>query len=170
MSSCSDPKHDISEQKLVPCGNGQFRVLQTPPNLPRAPQGARLPIVYVPVHIVMGMPMTVGMGMRMAITSGTKKHLGIPLGIARGYNHGHVYYNLAVPITLSIGTPEIHNIKGNSPLHDRGLSVTLTSHWPSRSHLALSSSLLCHCLLLPAAPGPRPPIPTFPESTFHLPS
>ena len=30
-------------------------------------------------------------------------------------------------ITLSIGTPEIHNIKGKSPLRDRGLSVTLTS-------------------------------------------
>ena len=28
---------------------------------------ACLPIVYVPVHIVMGMPMTVGMGMSMAI-------------------------------------------------------------------------------------------------------
>ena len=76
----------------------------------------------------------------------------------------------SLSITLSIGTPEIHNIKGKSPLRDRGLSVTLTSHWASRSHLALSSSLLCHCLLLPAAPGPRPPIPTFPESTFHLPS
>ena len=34
--------------------------------------GACLPIVYVPVHIVMGMPMTVGMRMRMAITMGIK--------------------------------------------------------------------------------------------------
>ena len=34
--------------------------------------GACLPIVDVPVHIVTGMPMTVGMGMRMAITMGTK--------------------------------------------------------------------------------------------------
>ena len=40
-----------------------------------------MPIVYVPVHIVMGMPMTVGMGMRMAITMGTKKHI---IGIAHG--------------------------------------------------------------------------------------
>ena len=33
---------------------------------------ACLPIVYVPVHIVMGMPMTVGMRMRVAITMGIK--------------------------------------------------------------------------------------------------
>ena len=33
---------------------------------------ACLPIVDVPVHIVTGMPMTVGMGMHMAITMGTK--------------------------------------------------------------------------------------------------
>ena len=39
MPSCFDPKHDISEPKLVPCGNGQFWVLQTPQNHPRAPQG-----------------------------------------------------------------------------------------------------------------------------------
>ena len=39
MTSCLDPKHDISESKLVPCGNGQFWVLQTPQNHPRAPQG-----------------------------------------------------------------------------------------------------------------------------------
>ena len=31
-----------------------------------------MPIVDVPVHIVTGMPMTVGMGMRVAITMGTK--------------------------------------------------------------------------------------------------
>ena len=34
--------------------------------------GACLPIVYVPVHIVMGMPMKVGMRMRVAITMGMK--------------------------------------------------------------------------------------------------
>ena len=33
---------------------------------------ACLPIVYVPVHIVMGMPMTIGMRMRVAITMGIK--------------------------------------------------------------------------------------------------
>ena len=33
---------------------------------------ACLPIVDVPVHIVTGMPMTVGMGMPVAITMGTK--------------------------------------------------------------------------------------------------
>ena len=33
---------------------------------------ACLPIVYVPVHIVMGMLMTVGMRMRVAITMGIK--------------------------------------------------------------------------------------------------
>ena len=60
---------------------------------------ACLPIVDVPVHIVTGMPMTVGMGMRVAITMGTKKHI---IGIAHGYSHGHVYYILAVPIPLSI--------------------------------------------------------------------
>ena len=42
---------------------------------------ACLPIVDVPVHIVTGMPMTVGMGMRVAITMGTKKHI---IGIAHG--------------------------------------------------------------------------------------
>ena len=36
-------------------------------------QDACLPIVDVPVHIVTGKPMTVGMGMRVAITMGTKK-------------------------------------------------------------------------------------------------
>ena len=36
-------------------------------------QGACLPIVDVPVHIVTGMPMTVGMGMRVAFTMGTKR-------------------------------------------------------------------------------------------------
>ena len=35
-------------------------------------QDACLPIVDVPVHIVTGMPMTAGMGMRVAITMGTK--------------------------------------------------------------------------------------------------
>ena len=60
-----------------------------------------MPIVDVPVHIVMGMPMTVGMGMRVAITMGTKKHI---IDIAHGYSHGHVYYILAVPMTLSMGT------------------------------------------------------------------
>ena len=39
VTSCFDPKHDISESKLVPCGNGQFWVLQTPQKPPRAPQG-----------------------------------------------------------------------------------------------------------------------------------
>ena len=39
VTSCSDPKHDISEPKSVPCGNGQFWVLQTPQNPPRAPLG-----------------------------------------------------------------------------------------------------------------------------------
>ena len=64
-----------------------------------------MPIVYVPVHRVMGMPMTVGMGMRMALVMGTKKtYLGIPMGIAHGYSHGHAHYILAVPMTLSIGT------------------------------------------------------------------
>ena len=33
-----------------------------------------MPIVYVPVHIVMGMPMTVGIGMRVASAMGKKKN------------------------------------------------------------------------------------------------
>ena len=57
-----------------------------------------MPIVYVPVHIVTGMPMTVGMGMSVAITMGTKKHI---IGIAHGYSHGQAHYILAVPMTLS---------------------------------------------------------------------
>ena len=40
VTSCFDPKHDISEPKLVPCGNGQFWVLQTPQNPPWALQGS----------------------------------------------------------------------------------------------------------------------------------
>ena len=67
---------------------------------------ACLPIVDVPVHIVTGMPMTVGMGMRVAITMSTKKHM---IGIAHGYSHGHTHYILVVPMTLSMGTLEIHN-------------------------------------------------------------
>ena len=67
---------------------------------------ACLPIVDVPVHIVMGMPMTVGMGMRVAISMGTKKYI---IGIAHGYSHGHAHYILAVPMTFSMGTKEIHN-------------------------------------------------------------
>ena len=43
-------------------------------NFGLTPPAACLPIVYVPVHIVMGMPMTVGMRMRVAITMGTKIH------------------------------------------------------------------------------------------------
>ena len=49
-----------------------------------------MPIVYVPVHIVMGMPMTVGIGMRETITMGTKNHI---IGIAHGYSHGHAHYD-----------------------------------------------------------------------------
>ena len=65
-----------------------------------------MPIVDVPVHIVTGMPMTVGMGMRMAITMGTNKYI---IGIAYGYSHGHAHYIFAVPMTLSMRTLEIHN-------------------------------------------------------------
>ena len=56
--------------------------------------GACLPIVYVPVHIVMGMPMTVGMGMPMALTMGTKNHI---IDIAYGLHYGHA--RLAQQIT-----------------------------------------------------------------------
>ena len=82
-------------------GEGRTKKCDILPN-----RGACLPIVYVPVHIVTGMPMTVGMGMPMAITMGTKKHI---IGIAHGYSHGHAHYILAVPMTLSMGTKEIHN-------------------------------------------------------------
>ena len=41
--------------------------------VPQTIRAACLPIVYVPVHIVMGMPMILGMGMPMAITMGTQK-------------------------------------------------------------------------------------------------
>ena len=71
--------------------------------------GACLPIVDVPVHIVTGMPMTVGMGMRVAITMGTKKYI---IGIALGYSHGHAHYILAVPMTLSMGTIAISGWMG----------------------------------------------------------
>ena len=64
---------------------------------------ACLPIVYVPVHIVMGMPMTVGMRMRVAITMGIKKYI---IGTAHGYSHGHAHSTLVVPMALSTGTPD----------------------------------------------------------------
>ena len=37
---------------------------------------------------------------------GHKKHI---IGIAHGYSHGHAHYILAVPMTLSMGTLEVHN-------------------------------------------------------------
>ena len=86
---------------------------------------ACLPIVYVPVHIVTGMPMTVGMGMPMAITMGTKKHI---IGIAHGYSHGHALYVLAVPMTLSMGTPEIHSFV------NRYYASTMESHYYMDNH------------------------------------
>ena len=52
-----------------------------------------MPIVDLPVHIVTGMPMTVGIGMRETITMGTKNHI---IGIAHGYSHGHAHYILAM--------------------------------------------------------------------------
>ena len=36
----------------------------------------------------------------------TKKHI---IGSAHGYSHGHAHYILAVPMTFSMGTKEIHN-------------------------------------------------------------
>ena len=59
----------------------------------RVLQDACLPIVDVPVHTVMGMPMTEGMGMPVAFITGTKKSyglhhgqcpLGMPMGIVTG--------------------------------------------------------------------------------------
>ena len=52
-----------------------------------------MPIVYVPVHRVMGMPMTVGMGMRMALVMGTKKHIWV--------------YSWALPMATVTGMPII---------------------------------------------------------------
>ena len=84
-----------------------------------------MPIVYVPVHIVMSMPMTVGMGMPMAITMGTKKHI---IGIAHGYSHGHAQYILAVPMTLFMGTPELHRFVNR--YHDSAME----SHYYMDNH------------------------------------
>ena len=53
---------------------------------------------------------------------------------------------------LAIRNPFCIYKEGKSPLRDRGLPVTLTSHCASLSHLAFSSSLLVHCLLFPACP------------------
>ena len=52
--------------KGSPCGKNPLE------KVPQAILAACLPIVYVPVHIVMGMLMTVGMRMRVAITMGIK--------------------------------------------------------------------------------------------------
>ena len=84
-----------------------------------------MPIVDVPVHIVTGMPMTLGMGMPVAITMGTKKHI---IGVAHGYSHRHAHYILAVPMTLSMGTPEIHNFV------NRYCTSRMESHYYMDSH------------------------------------
>ena len=60
-------------------------------------QGACLPIVDVPVHIVIGTPMALAMGMPVATIMGTKytchRHAhAIGHGHARGYYHGHKKY------------------------------------------------------------------------------
>ena len=60
-----------------------------------------MPIVCVPVHIVMGMPMTVGMRMRVAVAMGMKI-----IGSAHGWSPGHAYFTLAVPVALPTGTLE----------------------------------------------------------------
>ena len=73
--------------------------------------------------------MTVGMGMRMAITMGTKKHIWVYLwALPFGYSHGHAYYISAVPITLSIGTLEIHNLSIGIILQERGYISPLRVH------------------------------------------
>ena len=46
--------------------------------------------------------------------------------------------------------------EGKSPLRERFLPEIFSIHWASLSSLACSSSLLCHCLLLPAWPCPSP--------------
>ena len=86
---------------------------------------ACLPIVYVPVHIVMGMP--------MAITMGTKKHI---IGIAHGYSHGHAHYFLAVPMTFSMGTKEIHNFVNwyYTLRESRPQSRVFVFYYPPRRH------------------------------------
>ena len=63
-----------------------------------------MPIVDVPVHTVMGMPMTEGMGMLVAFIMDTKNHNGLDHGHAYGYSHGHVnFYTRGVSMPLSIG-------------------------------------------------------------------
>ena len=92
-----------------------------------------MPIVDVPVHIVTGMPMTVGMGMPVAITMGTKKHI---IGIAHGYSHGHAHYILAVPMTFSMGTKEIHNFVNwdYTSRESRPQSRVFVFYYPPRRH------------------------------------
>ena len=86
---------------MLAIGKHHYKTRRPYLGIARKGGGACLPIVDVPVHIVTGMPITVGMGMRVAITMGTKKHI---IGIAHGYSHGHAHYILAVPMTLSMGT------------------------------------------------------------------
>ena len=64
-------------------------------------------------------------GMPMAITMGTKKHI---IGIAHGYSHGHAHYILAVLMTLSMGTPEIHSFV------NRYYASTMESHYYMDNH------------------------------------
>ena len=50
------------------------------------------------------------------------------LGIAHGYSHGHALYVLAVPMTLSMGTPEIHSFV------NRYYASTMESHYYMDNH------------------------------------
>ena len=66
-----------------------------PPGLAMALLGACLPIVDVPVHTVMGMPMTKGMGMPVAFIMGTQKSymgciMGMPVGCIMGMRAAYI--------------------------------------------------------------------------------
>ena len=87
--------------------------------------------------------------------------------------------NLALPTVYSVLKERIHffleirleylnnfYVLKKSPLLARGLPVVRMSHCACLSHLALSSSLLAHCLLFPAWPCPSPTITS--RSRRHL--
>ena len=68
-----------------------------------------------------------------------------------------VYLSIAACLChkARINSEGVYN-EGKSPLPERFLPISFSSHWASFATPACSSSLLAHCCLLPAWPCPSP--------------
>ena len=84
--------------------HGDIRDVFTAWNCSPVPDACLL-IVYVPVHIVMGIGHAHDCRHAHArgYYHGHKKYI---IGIAHGYSHEHAHFILAVPMALSTGTPD----------------------------------------------------------------